>query len=62
MMVCVTGLSGSGKTTLVKNIYFRIIKEKGIFKEKPGQHSEIKGDFDEINSIEYIDQNPIGQS
>ncbi len=63
MMVCVTGLSGSGKTTLVKNILFPgLLKKKGIFKEKPGQHSEIKGDFDEINSIEYIDQNPIGQS
>ncbi len=63
MMVCVTGLSGSGKTTLVKNILFPgLLKKKGIFKEKPGQHSDIKGDFDEINSIEYIDQNPIGQS
>jgi excinuclease ABC subunit A len=63
MMVCVTGLSGSGKTTLVKNILFpALLKKKGIFKEKPGQHSDIRGDLDEINSIEYIDQNPIGQS
>ena len=63
MMVCVTGLSGSGKTTLVKNIlYPALLKEKGIFKEKPGQFNQIKGDLEEINSIEYIDQNPIGQS
>ena len=63
MMVCVTGLSGSGKTTLVKNIlYPALLKEKDIFKEKPGQFNQIKGDLEEINSIEYIDQNPIGQS
>ena len=63
MMVCVTGLSGSGKTTLVKNIlYPALLKNKGVFKEKPGQFNEIKGDLDKINSIEYIDQNPIGQS
>ena len=63
MMTCVTGLSGSGKTTLVKNIlYPALLKEKGIFKEKPGQFNQIKGDLEEINSIEYIDQNPIGQS
>ena len=63
MMVCVTGLSGSGKTTLVKNIlYPALLKNKGVFKEKPGQFNKIKGDLDKINSIEYIDQNPIGQS
>ena len=50
MMVCVTGLSGSGKTTLVKNIlYPALLKEKDIFKEKPGQFNQIKGDFEEIN-------------
>ena len=55
--------SGSGKTTLVKNIlYPALLKNKGVFKEKPGQFDQIKGDLEEINSIEYIDQNPIGQS
>ena len=63
MIVCITGLSGSGKTTLVKNIlYPALLKSKGVFKEKPGQFDQIKGDLEEINSIEYIDQNPIGQS
>ena len=63
MMVCVTGLSGSGKTTLVKNIlYPALLKSKGVFKEKPGQFDQVEGDLAEINSIEYIDQNPIGQS
>ena len=63
MMVCITGLSGSGKTTLVKNIlYPALLKSKGVFKEKPGQFDQVEGDLAEINSIEYIDQNPIGQS
>ena len=63
MMVCITGLSGSGKTTLVKNIlYPALLKSKGVFKEKPGQFDKVEGDLAEINSIEYIDQNPIGQS
>ena len=63
MIVCITGLSGSGKTTLVKNIlYPALLKSKGVFKEKPGQFDQVDGDLAEINSIEYIDQNPIGQS
>ena len=63
MIVCITGLSGSGKTTLVKNIlYPALLKSKGVFKEKPGQFDQVDGDLEEINSIEYIDQNPIGQS
>ena len=63
MIVCITGLSGSGKTTLVKNIlYPALLKSKGVFKEKPGQFDKVQGDLEEINSIEYIDQNPIGQS
>ena len=43
MMVCVT-LGLGGKTTLVKNIlYPALLKEKDIFKEKPGQFNQIKG-------------------
>ena len=63
MLVCITGISGSGKTTLVKKILYPALQRlKGNFKEKPGQFSELKGDIDLINSIEYIDQNPIGMS
>ena len=62
-MVCITGISGSGKTTLVKDIlYPSLLKHKGIFKEKPGEFDELGGQIDLISSIEYIDQNPIGQS
>ncbi|MRT15995.1 excinuclease ABC subunit UvrA [Vitellibacter sp. q18] len=59
----VTGVSGSGKSTLVKKIlYPALMREIGGYGEKPGQFSEIKGDFNTIKSIEFIDQNPIGRS
>ena len=62
-LTAVTGVSGSGKTTLVKKIlYPALLKAKGIFKNKPGQFDIITGDLDEIDEIEYIDQNPIGLS
>ena len=62
-LIAVTGVSGSGKTTLVKKIlYPALLKEKGIFKNKPGQFDEISGDIDKIDEIEFIDQKPIGLS
>ncbi|MGY8949944.1 MAG: excinuclease ABC subunit UvrA [Flavobacteriales bacterium] len=62
-LVAVTGVSGSGKTTLVKKIlYPALLKEKGVFKNKPGQFDEIFGDIDKIDEIEFIDQKPIGLS
>ena len=62
-LVCVTGISGSGKTTLVKKIlYPALLQSKGIYTTKPGQYSSIGGNVEDIDSIEFIDQNPIGQS
>jgi len=62
-LIAVTGVSGSGKTTLVKKIlYPALLKEKGIFKSKPGQFDDISGDLDHIDEIEFIDQKPIGLS
>ena len=59
----VTGVSGSGKSTLVKKIlYPALLRKIGGYGEKPGQFSEIKGDFSSIKNIEFIDQNPIGRS
>jgi excinuclease ABC subunit A len=63
IFTAVTGVSGSGKSTLVKKIlYPALLREIGGYGEKPGQFSEIKGDFGTIKSIEFIDQNPIGRS
>ena len=59
----VTGVSGSGKSTLVKKIlYPALLRQIGGYGEKPGQFTEIKGNFSSVKSIEFIDQNPIGRS
>ena len=59
----ITGVSGSGKSTLIRDILYpamqRIINKYG---EKAGKFSEIRGDTDSIQSIEFINQNPIGRS
>ncbi len=60
---CVTGVSGSGKSTLVKKIlYPALLKAIGGYGEKAGHFSKLKGDFSNIKSIEFVDQNPIGRS
>ena len=63
IMTIVTGVSGSGKSTLVKEILYKGISrhlgEPGMI---PGSHSQIDGDFSEINQIYFVDQNPIGTS
>ncbi|MCG1036923.1 excinuclease ABC subunit UvrA [Polaribacter sargassicola] len=59
----ITGVSGSGKSTLVKNILYPTMQKKLIgYGEKIGQHTEVKGDFDTLKHVEFIDQNPIGRS
>ncbi len=59
----VTGVSGSGKSTLVKKIlYPALLRKIGGYGEKPGQFTELKGNFESIKSVEFIDQNPIGRS
>ncbi len=62
--ICVvTGVSGSGKSSLVtKVLYPAIAKMFGGFSEKTGQHDIIRGDFNLITSVEFVDQNPIGKS
>lgn len=59
----VTGVSGSGKSTLVKKIlYPALMREIGGYGEKPGQFTSITGDLKSVQSIEFVDQNPIGRS
>ncbi|MEX1383100.1 excinuclease ABC subunit UvrA [Lutibacter sp.] len=62
-LTVITGVSGSGKSTLVSKILFPAIQKKiGGYGEKVGQFAEIKGDFNAIEHIEFINQNPIGRS
>ncbi len=59
----VTGVSGSGKSTLVRKIlYPALLKEIGGYGQKAGQFTEIKGKFDTVKTVEFVDQNPIGRS
>ena len=63
VLTVITGVSGSGKSTLVKKILFPAIQKKleGVG-EKPGQFTDIQGNYSQIKHIEYVDQNPIGRS
>lgn len=61
--VTITGVSGSGKSTLVQNILYPAIQRSlGGTSEKPGQFTELRGNLDLIESVEFINQNPIGKS
>ncbi|SFD07174.1 excinuclease ABC subunit UvrA [Algibacter pectinivorans] len=63
ILTVITGVSGSGKSTLVKKILFPALQKKLTdFGDKPGQFTELKGNFSNINHIEFVDQNPIGRS
>ncbi|MDG2194082.1 MAG: excinuclease ABC subunit UvrA [Polaribacter sp.] len=62
-LTVITGVSGSGKSTLVKNILYPALqKQLNGFGEKIGQFTEIKGAIDNIQHLEFINQNPIGRS
>lgn len=62
-LTVVTGVSGSGKSTLVSKILYPAIQKKiGGYGEKVGQFTELKGDVNTIEHIEFINQNPIGRS
>lgn len=63
VMTVVTGVSGSGKSTLIKRILYPAFqKHLGGYGEQTGQFDSIKGDFQHIAAIEFVDQNPIGKS
>ncbi|HKL08258.1 MAG TPA: excinuclease ABC subunit UvrA [Bacteroidales bacterium] len=63
VLTVISGVSGSGKSTLIKNILYpalsKIIMGTG---EKTGKFDKISGDIKQLNSIEFVDQNPIGRS
>ena len=63
ILTVITGVSGSGKSTLVKKLLYPGLQKKLTgFGDKPGQFTELKGNFSNIENVEFIDQNPIGRS
>lgn len=63
MLTVVTGVSGSGKSTLIKKIlYPAMLKELNLGGDKAGQFTRLEGKFKHIQSVEFVDQNPIGKS
>ena len=62
-LVVVTGVSGSGKSTLVKQILHPALAKRLDKKyDKEGNYGSLKGDIQNIQNIEMVDQNPIGRS
>jgi excinuclease ABC subunit A len=64
VLTVVTGVSGSGKTSLVKRILAPALqKTLGNYNaEQTGQYDSIDGDYQKIEQVELVDQNPIGRS
>jgi len=63
VLCVVTGVSGSGKSTLVRDILYESLSRKtnGHMERVCGCNA-ITGDLQDITSVEFIDQNPIGKS
>jgi excinuclease ABC subunit A len=61
-LVAVTGVSGSGKSTLIVDTLFQALsKILNGTSDKIGKFASISG-FENLSSIELVDQNPIGKS
>lgn len=63
VLTVVTGVSGSGKSTLVNDIIYTSLKKhfEGT-SDKVGAFGKIQGSLMAIQSVEYINQNPIERS
>jgi excinuclease ABC subunit A len=64
VLTVVSGVSGSGKTSLVKRILQPAVQKAiGNYSgEQTGAYDSIEGDFNKIEQVEIVDQNPIGRS
>lgn len=63
VITAVTGVSGSGKSTLVTNILYRALNRHfGNGGDAPGSYGNLQGDINRLNSVELVDQTPIGKS
>ena len=59
----VTGVSGSGKSSLVSGILYPALKRHlDEVCDPPGEYISLDGDWQRIEHVEFVDQNPIGKS
>jgi len=62
-LTCVTGVSGSGKSSLIGEILYPALRKKlGISNDLQGDFSALNGAIQNIQHVEFINQNPIGKS
>lgn len=64
VLTVVTGVSGSGKSSLIKKVlYPALVKRTGGHSAvQSGAFQAIEGHLNRVDSVEFIDQNPIGRS
>ncbi len=63
VMTVVTGVSGSGKSSLVRDIFYQSLHR--YYENRNTQiiqSAAIEGDFQLVQGVEFVDQNPIGRS
>jgi excinuclease ABC subunit A len=64
ILTVVTGVSGSGKSSLIKKVLYPALVKRigGHSSIQSGQFQSIDGHLNRVDSVEFIDQNPIGRS
>ncbi len=63
VMTVVTGVSGSGKSSLVSKVLYPALKKHyGGLAERTGNFGSLRGSLHLIQSVEYVDQNPLSKS
>lgn len=60
----VTGVSGSGKSSLIRKVLHPALAKRigGHSSIQTGVFKSIEGNLNRVDSVEFIDQNPIGRS
>jgi len=62
-LTVVSGVSGSGKSSLIRDVlYPALSSELNDYGKKPGSFAELSGDTAEIDTVEFVNQNPAGKS
>lgn len=64
VLTVVTGVSGSGKSSLIKKVLYPALAKRigGHSLEQTGHFQSLEGHLNRIESVEFVDQNPIGRS